>query len=54
MVDWRYILSMSIWQEGKYDDILFVDLQILSHSSIPFVFTTGMPLVMNNKYCILE
>jgi len=28
MVDWRYILSMSIWQEGKYDDILFVDLQI--------------------------
>ena len=20
----------------------------------PYVFTTGMPLVMNNKYCILE
>ena len=28
MVDWRYILSMSIWQKGKYDEILFVDLQI--------------------------
>ena len=45
MVDWRHILSMSIWQEGKYDDILLVDLQI---------FTTGIPLVMNKKYCILE
>ena len=39
---------------GKKVNMMIYYLLTCKYSSIPFVFTTGMPLVMNNKYCILE